>query len=147
MLNQAHVIPLPGLLHWATSPVSQEFSSLLCLIHLMCSDLCISVALLLWKTSSLYSSTSTHTNIHTYFSFLSLSSFHPPAPSVSSFLVNSSEDAGKSSLSDQVRSGLQSSWGYHDNKHPWLPTRRQEPIERDYHFPGTYRVYSQQQAL
>ena len=144
MLNQALVTPLPGLLHWATAPVSQEASSVLSLIHLMCSDLCIGIALLLWKTSSLYSNTHTHTHTHT----LSVSLlFSSPNSLLSSFLVNSSEDAGKSSLSDQVRPGLQRSWGYHDNKHPWLPIRRKEPIERDCHFPGTYCIYSQQRAL
>lgn len=50
-------------------------------------------------------------------------------------------------VSDQAWTWVTEVRGYHDNKHPWLPIRRQGPIERDCHFPGTYCVYSQQQTL
>lgn len=127
----------------------------------MCPDLrsfCTDAALL-WQTSSLYSNTQAHTTLSLSTSLLVLPSFfsslpfYPLIPSLSSFLSGSSEDTGKSSLcwetfvSDQAWPGSQRSGGYHDNKHPWLPIRRQGPIERDCHFPGTYCVYSQQQTL
>ena len=105
---------MPGLVCWATVPVSWQAFWALSLIHPMCPDLrsfCIDVALL-WQTASVYSNTHTHTHTHTHVRFLflppslSLPSFFllqflSPIPSLSSFLSSSSEVAGKSSLSAQ----------------------------------------------
>lgn len=49
-------------------------------------------------------------------------------------------------VSDQTWPGSLSSWGYHDNTYPWLPIRRQRPIEKDCHFPGTYCIYPQRRG-
>ena len=127
----------------------------------MCPDLrsfCIDVALL-WQTSSLYS----NTQAHKCFLFLPPSWSLPFFFFLSPFLSPNSPPlflslwlfwryrqiqplCWETFASDQAWPGSQSSEGHHDNKRPWLPIRRQGPIERDCHFPGTYCVYSQQRT-
>ena len=128
----------------------------------MCPDLrsfCIDAALL-WQTSSLYSNTQAHTTLSLStsllvppFFFFPLSLFIPQFPpslpfSLARLKIQANPASAERPLSlIRPHLGHRGSGGYHDNKHPWLPIRRQGPIERDCHFPGTYCVYSQQQTL
>ena len=128
----------------------------------MCPDLrsfCIDAALL-WQTSSLYSNTQAHTTgsvsasllVPPFFFFLSpFLSFNSLPLFLSLWLFWRYRQiqplCWETFVFDQAWPGSQSSGGYHDNKHPWLPIRRQGPIERDCHFPETYCMYSQQQTL